>query len=113
MTPLSSAIGSYMSPISRTTLRERDLAESGQAPAVLDLRNAQQGGDDGQRLVEPGDRLIRNRPQFLECPRVLTAAFEAYPHAGQWRPQIVGNVVADSGDAHGSEPRSRRACRLR
>ena len=65
---------------------------------MLDLRNAQQGGDDGQRLVEPGDRLIRNRPQFLERPGVLTAAFEAYPHPGQWRPQIVGNVVADSGD---------------
>ena len=65
---------------------------------MLDLGNAQQRGDDGQRLVETGDRLIGDRPQFLQRCGVLAPALEAHPHAGERRAQVMGDVVADAGN---------------
>src|SRR6266700_756085 len=41
---------------------EPDLAEPFEPPAMLDFGNSQQRRDDGQRLVETGDRLIGDRP---------------------------------------------------
>src|SRR6202035_3070249 len=73
---------------------ELDLAKPFAPATVLDFRNAQQRRDGGQRLVEAGDRLIGNGAQFLQRCGVLAAALEAYAHAGEWRAQIMRDVVA-------------------
>jgi hypothetical protein len=65
---------------------------------MLDLGNAQQGRDDGQRLVEACNRLIDDGPQLLECGRVLTPALQAHPHSRERRAQIMRDIVAHAGN---------------
>ena len=77
---------------------ELDLAKSFQPAAMLDLGNAQQRRDDGQRLVKAGDGLIDNSPQFVQRRGTRTPALKACPHAGERRSQVMGNVVADAGN---------------
>ena len=65
---------------------------------MLDFSNAQQSCDNTQRLVEAGDRLIGNRSKFLKRFGVLAPALEADPHASKRRAEVMGDVVAYSGN---------------
>src|SRR5271156_759912 len=77
---------------------QSDLTKSFEPAAMLDLANAQQRSDDGQSLVETGDRLIGDRPKLRQRCSVLAPALKADPHAGERRAQVVGDVVADTGN---------------
>src|SRR5580700_447943 len=89
-------LGDRLVEISRLANKggEVDIAKSFAPAAMLDFRNAQQRRDRGQRLVETGDRLVGNCAHFLQRCGVLAAALEAYAHAGEWRAQVMGDVVA-------------------
>ena len=80
---------------------ELDLAEALEPAAVLDLGDAQQRRDDGERLVETGDRLIDDRPQVVQRFGAGPPALEPHPHPGERRAQIVRDVVADPGISRG------------
>src|SRR5260221_8824414 len=64
---------------------------------MLDLGDAEQRRDDGERLVEAGDRAIRHRLQLLERSCVVATPREACTHAGQRRAEVMRDVVADAG----------------
>ena len=65
---------------------------------MLNLRDAQQRGDDGESLIEPADRPIKRRLRLCEGAGIRAAALEAYAHPRQRRAQIVSDVVADAGN---------------
>ncbi len=65
---------------------------------MLDLGDAQQRGDDAERLVEAGDGLVGDSAQLVERLGMIAAALEPDPHPGERRAQIVRDVVADAGN---------------
>src|SRR5262245_61305330 len=80
-------------------IRQGDVAESFQAPALLDLRNSQQRRDDRQRLVKPADGLINNIPQLLQRLRIPASPLQPDPHARERRAQLMRDIVADTRDS--------------
>jgi hypothetical protein len=80
---------------------------------MLDLRDAQQRRDDGEGLIEAGDRAIRHRLQRLERSCVVATPLEACAHAGQQRAEVMRDVVANTGDRvdGSSSPLVARRCR--
>ena len=76
-----------------------NVTETGGAAAVFDLGEAQQGGDDRQRLIDSGHCLVRNLLELLQRGRMRSAALQRKACARQRRPQIMGDIVADTRQA--------------
>ncbi len=79
-------------------LAEIDGGEAGAAAPVLDLADAQDGGDHGEGLVDPGEALVDRRLQLGDARRPLAAALQPCPQAGERRAQVVRHRVADALD---------------
>jgi hypothetical protein len=47
-------------------LVQRDVTETGRASTVLDFREAQQRGDDRERLIDPSNGLVRDLLKLLQ-----------------------------------------------
>src|SRR5258708_3092807 len=81
-------------------VRQRDLAESRQPAALLDLRTTRERRDYAERLVETADRAIHHGAQIRQSLRILAAAFQADAHARERRTQVMRDVVADPSYAY-------------
>ena len=77
---------------------QRDGAKSRRPPAIFDFGQTQQRRDDRQRLVNICDRLVNNHLELFQRGCVGAAALQRQPRPGQRRSQIVGDVVAHSGE---------------
>ena len=62
---------------------------------MLDLGDAEQGGDDPRRLVEPNHGAINGLRQFFPGGADAPRAFQLRAHPRKRRAQIMGDVVAD------------------
>src|SRR5262245_39685513 len=80
-------------------IRQGDLAEPFQAPALLDLGYSQQCRDDRQRLVESADGLINGGPQLLQRLRIGASPLQSDPHARERRAQLMRDVIAHAGNS--------------
>src|SRR5437660_2098220 len=77
---------------------ELDLAEPFEPATMFYFGNAQEGCDDGQRLIETDNGLINDRMRFLQGFGLFTPAFEPNPHACERSAQVMCDVVADAGN---------------
>src|SRR5258707_7848203 len=74
---------------------QRALAEARRSLVFLDFRKPQNGGNDRKRLIEAVYRLVRNRLQLLQRRGAGATALERQPGAGEWRGQIMRDVISD------------------